>query len=162
MGAKEIGGVEFGGGALLNADRRAVELERGIDAELLAHYEALPVIEIDAGEEHAGGFARQRPGGVAHQHVDFARRQDGRAVLGVDRQELDLVGIVEDGGRDRPAFVDVEPLPDALIVGQPKAGETYIGAAIERSARLDLIERAGVGDERRGAEKRRGGEERQE
>ena len=157
VGAEKVGEVEFGRRSLLDADRGAVELERRIDPELLAHHEALPVVIIDAGEEHAAGLARQRPGGVADEHVDLARGQDRRPVLGVDRQELDLRRIVEDRRGDRAALVDVEALVDALIVGQAEAGEARIGAADQLAARLDLIERARVGGKSgRGAESRSG------
>ena len=58
---------------------------------------------------------------------------------------FDLVRVVEDRRRERPALVDVEALVDALVVRQREAGEARIGAADQRAARLDLVERAGLG-----------------
>ena len=81
----------------------------------------------------------------------------GRPVLGVDRQEFDLVRIVEDRRGDRPAFVDVEALVHPLIVRQAEAGKPRIGAADQLAARLDLIERARVGGKDGHGAKRRSG-----
>jgi len=139
----------------------SVVLQRRVDAELLAHHEALTVVIIHAGEEHAAGLARQRPGGVADQHVDLARGEDGRPVLRVDRQVFDLVRVVEDRGGDRAAFVDVEAFVAALIVGLAEAGEAGIGAADQLAAGLDLIERPG-GRRAGGRERDSGGEKRHE
>src|SRR6185437_6845356 len=80
----------------------------------------------------------------------------GRPVLGVDRQELDLVRVVEDRRRDRAAFIDVEPPPNPLAVRQPKSRQPGVGAADQLAARLDLIERARMGGES-GRGKRRPG-----
>ena len=90
-----VGEVLLGRGAGLHADRRAVQFQRRIHLQRLLHQKALAVIIGDAGEVGAErGIARQRPGGVARQHVDFAGLQRGEAVLGRQRHELDL-------GRDR-------------------------------------------------------------
>ena len=74
------------------------------------------------------------------QHVDFARLQGGEAVLGRQRHELDLVGVVEDGGGDGAADVDVEAGPFALRVGQAEAGQRAVGAAIEDAAVLHRLQ----------------------
>ena len=81
------------------------------------------------------------PGRVAGQHVDFARLQRGETVLRRQRHELDLVGVVEDRGRDRAAEIDVEAGPLALRVRQAEAGQRAVGTAIEHAAILDRLER---------------------
>ena len=65
----------------------------------------------------------------------------GRSLALIGRY-LTLVGIVEDRCRDGAAFVDVEPLVDALSSGSAEAGEAGIGAADELAAPLDGVERA--------------------
>ena len=142
MGAEEVREVELGGGALLHADRGAVELERRIHLQRLAHHEALAVVVVDAGEVQAErGVARRGPGGVAHQHVDLARLQRGEAVLGRQRHEFDFAGVVEDGRGDGAADIDVEPGPFALRVGQAEAGERAVGAAIQDAAVFHRLQR---------------------
>ncbi len=137
IGAEKVGEVELAGGALLHADRRIVELERRSHLERPAHHEALAVEEGDGRKfEPERGVARQRPGGVARQHVDFAGLQGGEAVLGGQRHELDLGGIVENGGRDGAAEIDVEAGPVALRIGQAESGERPVGAANQFTAFL--------------------------
>ena len=157
MRAEKVGEIEFGRGALLHADRGAVELQRAVDAEFLAHDESLAVVIVDAGEEHAAGLARHRPGRISDQHVDLAGGEDRRPVLGVDRQIFDLFRIAEDRRGEGAAFVDVEPLVDAMIVGQRKARQARIGPADELAARAHRVERAGRGRAR--AEHQRDGGE---
>jgi hypothetical protein len=90
---EEVGQVQLGRGAGLDADRRAVQfLGRG-HAQLLLHHEALAVVVVHADEiELEVGVAREGPGRVAGQHVDFARSQRGKAGLAGGRHELDLGG----------------------------------------------------------------------
>jgi hypothetical protein len=111
--------VEFVGRALGDADRGAAELGQRLHVELLGHHEALAVIEIDAGILQAEpGIALERDGGVAHQHVDLARLQSKKALLGGERHVLGLGRIAQHGGGDGVAEVDVEARPFALAVGQ--------------------------------------------
>jgi len=156
VAAKIIREVEFGGGALADANRRFAQFERRLDLELLAHHEALAVEIIDTGEVEAErGVARAGPGGVAREHVDLARLQGGEAVLGGERHELDLLRIVENRRGDGAAEVDVETGPVALGVGQAEAGKPGVAAAVERAARLDRGERLRLGGRRGKAEHRR-------
>ena len=124
-----------------HADRGAVQLLGALHAELLVHQEALAVIVGDGGEiEAERGVARQRDGRVVGQDVDLARLQRGEALLGGERHVFHLLGIAEDGGRNRPADVDVEADPLALAVGQHEAGRAGADAANQRAARLDRVE----------------------
>ena len=142
VGSEVVGEVELGGGALLRADRSAVELQRRVHAQLLADHEALAVIVVDAGEGDAErGVAGHRPGRVADQQVDFARLQRSEAVLGGKRDELDLARIVEDRRGDRAAIVDVEARPVTLRVRHAETGEAGVRAAVQDAALLDLRER---------------------
>ena len=138
VGAKVVGKVELGGGALLHADGGAVEFERRTHLQRPAHHEALAVEVGDGDEiEPERGIARQGPGGVARQNVDLARLQRGKAVLGGQRYELDLGRIVEDRGRYGAAEIDVEPGPVALGIRQAEAGKGSVGAADQFAATLD-------------------------
>ena len=63
-------------GACLHADRSAIELLHAFDAKRSGHHEALTVIVRDCDEDVAGaGISGHRPGGIASEHVDFARSQ---------------------------------------------------------------------------------------
>ena len=152
-----VGEVLLGRGAGLHADRGAVQFQRRIHLQRLLHHEALAVIIGDAGEVGAErGVARQRPGGVARQHVDFAGLQRREAVLGRQRHELDLGRIVEDGRRDRAADIDVEPGPVALVVGRREARQALADAAGQHAPVLDRLEglrRGGLGRETGGKSK---------
>jgi hypothetical protein len=48
------------------------------------------------------GIPGQGPGRVAHQHVDLAGLQDGKALLGGGRAILDLFRIAKDGRGNHP------------------------------------------------------------
>src|SRR4029077_17107461 len=87
------------------------------------------------------GIARERPGGIARQHIDLARLQGGKAVLGGQRHELDLGRVIEDRRRYGPAEADAEARPIALRVGQAEASKRSIGAANELAAVLDRGQR---------------------
>ena len=150
VGAEIIGEIELRGGALLHADRGVVELQRRGDLERLAHHEALAVEERDGREiEPERGVARQRPRRIARQHVDFARLQRGEPILGRQRHEFDLAGIVEDRGGDGAAEIDVEAGPVALRIGQAEAGQRAVGAADEFAAILDRAEGLRMGGRHR-------------
>ena len=115
VGPEVVGEVELGRGALLGADRLAVQLLGRGDAELLADHEALAVEVVDGREVEAElRVARHGRGRVAGQHVHLARLERGEAVLGGERNEAHLGRVVEDGGRDGAAEIDVETGPVAL------------------------------------------------
>jgi hypothetical protein len=84
--------------------------------------------------------ARHGRGGIAGEHVDFARLQGGEAVLGGQWREPHLVRIIEDGGRDGAAELHVEARPVALRVRHAEAGEGRIGAAGKKSFLLDVVQ----------------------
>src|SRR4029453_14611447 len=93
-------------------------------------------------------IARQRPGGVAGEHVDLTRLQRGEAVLCRKRHELDLARVVEDGGRNRPADIDVDPGPVTLVVRGRESRQALAYAARELASVLDRLEglrRGGLG-----------------
>jgi len=74
------------------------------------------------------------------EHIDFARLQSGKALLGGGRRELYLGAVAEDRGRDRAAIVDVEAGPFALVVRRGKAGQAGVDAALQEALRLDVLE----------------------
>ena len=142
VGAEIVGEIELGRGAGLRADRGAVELERRIDLERLAHHEALAVVIIDRREvEPERGVARRGPGRIAGEHVDLARLQRGEAIRRGERNELDLGRIIEDRRRDGAAELDVEAGPVAFVVRIGEAGQALADSAIERAAILHRLER---------------------
>ena len=54
------------------ASSGAVELLGALHVQFPRHHEALPVIEVDADEiEAKARVARDRPGGIAREHVHF-------------------------------------------------------------------------------------------
>ena len=59
-----------------------------------------------------------RPGRVAGQKVDLAVGERLEPGVGGERNELDLVRIAENGGRDGAAEIDVEPAPCAAFVDE--------------------------------------------
>ena len=141
VGARVVGQVLLGGGTRLHADGSALELLGALDLALDRHHEALAVVVGDAGEVQAErGIARQRPGGVARQHVDLARLQRGEALLRVQRHELDLGAVTQHGGGNGAADVDVQTGPVALAVGCRETGQTRVDAANQLAARLDRIQ----------------------
>src|SRR4051795_1510049 len=146
VGLEVVGEILLGGGAGLDADRRAVKLERRVHLERLLHHETLPVIISHAGEVGAErGIARDGPGGVARQHVDFAGLQRREAVLGGERHVFDLGRIVEDRPGDRAADVDVKPGPVALVVRRGEAGQALTDTAGQHAPVLDGLERLRLG-----------------
>ena len=86
-----VGQVQLGRRALLHADRRAVQIFQLGNVGVLGHHDALAVIERGSDEVAAVvGVARQRPGGVADEHVDLAALQGRETLLGGQRAILDL------------------------------------------------------------------------
>ena len=65
------------------------------------------------------------------------------ALRGRERHEVDLVGVAEHGGGDRPAEIDVEAVPGAVGVLVGEAGQPLADAAAERCRPAHVVERAG-------------------
>ena len=65
-------------------------------------------------------------------------------LLGVERDELDLLRIVEDRRRDGAAEVDVEARPVALVVLGREAGQPGVDAAVHGVAPHRPLQRLGV------------------
>ena len=156
VGAEVVGEVEFGGGAGLHADGGAGQLLGAGDAQLLCDQESLTVVIVDAREvEAVRGVARQRPGGVAGEQVDFAGLQRGQSRLRAQRHVLDLLVVTQHRGGDRPADIHVDAAPDPLVVRSAEAVEAGVYATDELAARLDAIERrAGTGNRSRAHQRR--------
>ena len=57
------------------------------------------------------------------QHVHLTRLQGGETVLGRQGRELDFLRIVENRGGDGAAIIDIETMPDAMVVGQAETGK---------------------------------------
>ncbi len=146
VGAEIVGEVELAGCALLHAHRGVVELERRADLERFAHHEALAIVKRDRRKiEPKRGIARQRPGGVARQHVDLAGLQRREAILRRQRHVFDLGRVVENRRRDGAAKIDVEAGPIALRIGQAEARQRTVAAADQLTAILDRRERFRAG-----------------
>ena len=145
VAAEIVGQIEFGRGARLNADRRAVELHGALDAEGLAGDEALPVVIHHADELEAQvHVALEGPRRVAGENVDFTRLKRREARLAGQRLVGHLVGIAENSGADGAAVIDVETSPDALVVGRGEAREAGVDAANEIAALFHRLQcRAG-------------------
>src|SRR3954452_1786447 len=142
IGAKEVGEVQLGRGALLCADGGAIQLLGRGHAELLPDHETLAVVVIDGGKIEAElGVARHRPGRVAHQNVDLAGLQGGEAVLPRERDEANLRRIVENRRCVSPAVIHVEPGPVALRIRDAEAGQRRVRAADEKALLLDVVQR---------------------
>jgi len=104
-----VGQVQLGRRALLHADRRAVQVLQLGDVGVLGHHDALAIIERGSDEVAAVvGVARQRPGGVADEHVNLAALQGRKALFGGQRAILHLAHVVEDRRRQGLAEVNVE------------------------------------------------------
>ena len=141
VGTEVVGEVELGRGAGLHADAGAGQLLGARHVELLRHHEALAVVVGGGREVEAElGVAGQRPGGVARQQVDLARLQGREALLGVERHELHLVAVAEQGGSNGAADVDVEADPLAGRVGDREAAEAGVDAADQLAARFDGVD----------------------
>jgi hypothetical protein len=83
---EEVGEVQLGRGAGLDADGRAVEFHGGRHAEIARNHEALTVVVVHAHEfEREVDVTREGPGGVPGQHVDFARCERGETGLASGR-----------------------------------------------------------------------------
>ena len=130
VGAEIVGEVELRGGSALHADLAVVEFQRRVDLAGRRQHEASAVIIGDGREiQRVGGLARHAPRRVAREDIDFPALQLLEALVGVERNELDLLRIVEDRRRHRAAEIDVEAGPVALVVGDREAGQAGVDAA---------------------------------
>ena len=153
---EEVGQVQFGGGAGLDADGCAVQFLGRRNTEVLLHHEALTVVVVHRNEiELKVVIAREGPGRVADQHVNFARSQRGEAGLRGQRDELDLVLVAQNGSSDGLAKRSVKALIHAIGLGGGKAGQTGVRAADQLATRLHIVQSAG----KSGACKHGGGSE---
>src|SRR5262249_36888872 len=89
-------------------------------------------------------LARHAPGRVAREDVDLPALQLLETLVGVERYELRLGRIVEDGGGHRAAEIDVEASPVALVIGDGEAGQALVDAAQHFAAPHRALQGAGV------------------
>jgi hypothetical protein len=144
VSAEKIREIELASRPLLHANRRLAELEGRIDLEALVDDEPLAVVVIDArGVKPELGIARAGPSRIACEYIDVARLQRRKAIFGCQRDELNLVGVVEDRCRDGATIVGIKAGPIALRIRQTKAGKLAVRPAVEGAPRLDAIERRG-------------------
>src|SRR5688572_878400 len=140
--AEVVGEVELGRRAGLHADSGTVQLLRALHVELAMHHEALAVVVVHADKVQAEArIARDGPGGVARENVDFARLKRGEALLRRERRVAHLVRVAEHRGRDRAAKIDVKAFPDALGIGLRESGEAGVHAALHVTLGADRVER---------------------
>jgi hypothetical protein len=122
----------------LLAREKSLELLGALDVQALGHHEALAVVEVHAGEHQTErGVARQRPGGVAREHVDLARLQCGEALLGRQRHVARLVGVTQHGSGHRSAHVHIQPAVAPLAVCSRKTRQACADTAHQLAAFLD-------------------------
>jgi len=109
--------VAFVGRPLDQTDRGAVEIFHRADGTLARDQEALAVVEQDSREVHLeGGFAAERPGGTAEQHIDLAGLEQWETGGSQRRDEHRLVRIAQRRRRDRAAEIHLHPRPAAILV----------------------------------------------
>ena len=144
VGAEEVGQVQLGGRAGLDAHRGAVQFLGALDALGLADDEALAVIVGGVDEVQLDvDVADEGPRGVTEDDVAFLGVQQRETGLAGGGDELDLFPVAENRGRNRTAHVGVEALPAAGFVGVRKPRQAGIDDAVEDSTGLDVIQRAG-------------------
>ncbi len=141
VSAEVVGEVQFGGGAGLHADRRAVELLCAHDFQLLRHHEALAVVVVHADEIRPRLVSRVTVHVVfAREHVHFARLERGETLLRGERRVADLAGVAKNGGRTRAADVDVDGPSTALRIGLREAGQSDVDPTLHESFLDDRIQ----------------------
>ena len=154
--AEEVGDVELARGAALDADGGAVEIGRLLDADILAHQDALSVIEDGRAEmETELEGARDGDGDARKQHVELACLKRRQALLRRGRGELDLLRIAEHGDGERAAVVDEKALPAAAGIRREEA-RRGADADLDRAALGDAVERRpglGAGRNKRGGDR---------
>ena len=140
--AEEVGQVQLGGGAGLDANRCAVEfLGRG-HTQRFGRKEALAIVVVHTRPvEFQVGITAVGVSGVADQHIHFARGQCGKAGLACGREKVNCIRITKNRGSHGPAQANVEPFPDAIGIGRTKTDKTGVRAAVQRTARFDIVQR---------------------
>ena len=129
-----------------HTDRCPVQLRGTRDAQRPAPDETLSVVVVDPHERQAQvDVARQRPCGVARQHVDLTRLQRREAGLPGQVHEIDRVRIAEHRRRQGAAVGHVEAGPVASVVSICKPRQTGVDAALQHPGGLHVLQRAGIG-----------------
>ena len=142
VGAEEVRQVQLGRGAGLDADGRAVQFLGRRHAQILRRHEALTVVVVHADEfELQVDIAREGPGGVPGQHVDFAGRQRGEAGLTGGRHEFNGRRVPKNSRSNSTAHGDVKAHPFAICVGCSKAHQTSGHATVQLATCLDVVKR---------------------
>jgi len=140
VGAGVVGQILFGGGAGLHAHGGTFEL-LGAGDLAFGHHEALAVIVVGTDEVQAqGAVAVQGVGGVAGQHVDFARLQGGEALLCGQGHVFDFGRIAQHGSSHGTAMVHIQTRPVAAGVSSRETGQTGVDTADDLAALLDLVQ----------------------
>jgi len=142
VGAEEVGEVQFGRRAGLDADRGAVQFLGAFHALGLADDEALAIVigRVNEGQLHVH-VAHEGPCGVPEDHVAFLGVQQREPGLAGGRNELHLVAVTEDGCSDGPAHVGVKAGPVTVGVGVREPRKAGVHDAMQNSACLDVIKR---------------------
>ena len=139
--AEEVGQVQLGGGAGLNADSCAIKLFGRGHAELTGSHKALTVVVVHTYEfELQVNIARECPGGVTRQHVDLTGRKSRKTGLASGRHKGDGFWIPEDGGRNRAANAHIETFPNTVGVGSSKTDEAGRHATVQCAAGFNVVE----------------------
>ena len=134
-------GVALGRGALGDADDHAVEVGDRREPAVAGDHDPLAVVEVGLQERGTlGAVASGSPRRVADQHVDLAGLQGGEPVGGLDVDELDGLGIAEDGGRDHSTEVGVEADMIALRCEHCESGQSVACAAANDAIGLHRVE----------------------
>ena len=140
-----VGQVELGGRARLHADGSPFEVGQRGNAQLLAHHDALAVVEGNRREVGAQrGVARERPRGVAEECIALAGLQHGEALGGGGGADLVGLGVAKDGGSQRAAEVHIKAGEVAFLVQEAKAGQVGVADADHVAAIEHGLQRAAL------------------
>ncbi len=139
VGAEVVGDRQFGAGAGLHADRGAVQSPWPTSRRRTSSpgSRCRRRNYVGANRKPEAGLAAERPGGLADQHVHFARLQRGEAVLRGQRRRTSPCS----RRRSTAAAMARQPsasmpLHHALAVGQREPGDVGRHAADQLAARL--------------------------
>ena len=136
-----IGQIFLGRGARLDAHGLALELLGALDLALDRHHKALAVVVDHGGLAQAdGGVTRQGEGGVAREHVHFARLHGRKARLGGQGHVFHFFGIAQGGRCHSAADIDVDTSPFAIGIGGAKAGQTGVHATDDLATGFDCVQ----------------------
>ena len=94
--------IALGGGAGLGTDGLVFEVGELRNPTVLAHHNALAVVEHHGGKgEVIGTIASQSPGGVTAEDINLTGLQGGKSFFGIEGTIFNSVGIIEDCCGDR-------------------------------------------------------------